>query len=357
MPRSLATLTIAFGLVAIPVRLYSCARREAVLRFRYMTAAGEPVRQRLEAQGPPSSPGDDATGLADDPAVQTPRATSGSTPVLAWRAEAVPPVGRDDDVSQPPVAARPAAAAEPPGPGAAVQVGRSSLMRGLEIEPGRFVLFTPQELEALATPARDSIDLVAFVPPDAVDPVYVQKSYYLAPAQRGERAFALLVQALQRTRLCALARWAWKGREHPALLRAGGGALVLHQLHAGDAVRPVSELGVEPVDVSAAELALAERLVRQSAVDAFDPMQFIDPARQRVLDAARRKLAGGEAIERRRAAQPVPDGTEVVDLLAALRASLAAPASKPRRPPRRAGAAVNPAAGGETGAPKQRRRG
>jgi DNA end-binding protein Ku len=349
VPRSLASLTITFGLVAIPVRLYSSALRQAVLRFRYMTAAGDPVRQRLEADAAPAPVADVHWNAADDAAAQPPE-TSASKPALGRPLDPAPDASLDEragplDLIRSPIRSAPA---QSDARGQAVD--RSSLRKGLEIEPGRFVLFTPEELEALATPPRDSIDVVAFVPPDAVDPVYVQKSYYLTPAERGARPFGLLVHAMQRTRRCALARWAWRGREHPALIRPAGGALVLHQLHAGDAVRPVSELGVEPVAVSAAELELAERLVEQLTVETFDPLQFIDPARQRILDAARRKLAGGETVERRRLPQFVADSSEVVDLLAALRASLATP-TKPRRPPRRAVVAPDMAA------QRERRRG
>jgi DNA end-binding protein Ku len=239
-----------------------------------------------------------------------------------------------------------------PGPGVSHEITRSSLLKGLEIEPGRFVLFTPEELQDLATPKRDTIDLVSFVQPHAVDPVYVEKSYYLGPAPRGERAYSLLVRALQDAGRCALARWAWRGREHPALLRPGDGALVLHQLHAGDAVRPIAGLGVDLEEVTKAELQLALRLIEEASAETFEPMDFIDPARQRILQAAQRKLAGGKAIDTRRRSEPPRESAEVIDLMAALRASLAKPETQARLPARRVGAAAAPRSATRRGSAK-----
>jgi DNA end-binding protein Ku len=365
MPRSLATLTIAFGLVAIPVRLYAATLRSAELRFRWMTPQGGVVRQRLEAEPPLAAERDttEAVGaggawdeaLAPDDDAALPAAVPSSS--ASGRGAAGMPVSAAPRAAHQGLAGLPVPQPrtpqhEPeadgllPPPAGSRPVGRSALHKGLEVEPGRFVLFTPAELEALATPARDSIDLVAFVPPHAVDPVYVEKSYYLAPAERSGRPFGLLLHALQRSERCALARWAWRGKEHPALLRAGDGVLVLHQLHSGDAVRPASQVRSELPAVSEPELQLALRLIEQSAAETFDPLQFIDPARQRILEAARRKLAGGEAIVTRPQA-PVTPSAEVIDLMAALRASLARPkvegAQAPRRPPRRTTAAPPPA--------------
>jgi DNA end-binding protein Ku len=331
MPRSLATLTIAFGLVAIPVRLYSATQRSAVLRFRLMTPEGAPVRQRLEADTPWA-----ADPAASDPGEPAPFPSAGGVHIhspMAWPASQAPDTVTDE-----------AGASDEPAPVADVpqRIARASLSKGLEIEPGRFVLFTPEELQELATPKRDTIDLVSFVPPDAVDPVYVDKSYYLGPAPRGERAYSLLVRALQDAGRCALARWAWRGREHPALLRPGGGALVLHQLHAGDAVRPIAGLGVDLQEVTQAELQLALRLIEAASAETFEAKDFIDPARQRILQAAQRKLEGGKAVDTGRRDESPRESAEVIDLMAALRASLAKPEAKARRPAQRVGTVAGP---------------
>ena len=114
---------------------------------------------------------------------------------------------------------------------------------------------------------------MSFVPPHAVDPFRQQvESFYVAPARSAERPYALLLRALQQTRRCALARWAWRGREHPALIRPGEGVLVLHQLQSGDAVRDASELEVELPVLFGQELQLAVQLVEQSSAERFEPM-------------------------------------------------------------------------------------
>jgi DNA end-binding protein Ku len=340
MPRSLASLTLAFGLVAIPVRLFAVTKRGAALRFRWMTSEGDAVRQRLVAE----------------PALQRevePDQANARTPMPAEAREATPvlppaevafgePAGRrlGWPANLPPageVEGEDSESTEPSDSAEKERVRRTDLQKGLEVEPGRFVLFTQSELDALATPRRDSIDLVAFVPPHAVDPMYVDKSYYLAPVKRAERPYALLLRALQQTRRCALAKWAWRGREHPALLRPGDGVLVLHQLQSGDAVRDASELEVELPETSDTELQLAVQLIEQSSTETFNPMDHIDPARQRILEAAHRKLTGGAVFETPKpsAAAQGGDSAEIIDLVAALKASLTKPTPAARKPPRR----------------------
>jgi DNA end-binding protein Ku len=357
MTRSLASLTITFGLVAIPVRLHSVTKRSTALRFRWMTAEGDAVRQQwvaepaLERAGEPEDPDrlhlPDQSDRPDGPSQWDRPAGRASVssdkgedmPLISFEAAAEAPSRRSPHARP---ASAPAAGVEAEAPDTAVPagdwrgepVGRADLHKALEIEPGRFVLFTQPELDALATPRRDSIDLVSFVPPHAVDPMYVDKSYYLAPVKRAERPYALLLEALRQTRRCALATWAWRGPEHPALLRPGDGVLVLHQLQSGDAVRDASELGVELPAPSEAELQLAVQLIQQSSTDTFQPMDFIDPARQRILEAARRKLAGGSVFEKPE--QPAAaESAQIIDLVAALRASLVKPEPPTRKPPRR----------------------
>jgi DNA end-binding protein Ku len=341
MPRSLATLTIAFGLVAIPVRLYPATQRSAVLRFRMMTPEGGTVRQRLEADMPwtAAREAEPQRGIEATPS----EGNVGRPPMpTAWQArEAAEAAQTDEAADDEPDGAADARASSR---GVPQPVARSAVVKGLEVEPGRFVVFTPAELAELATPKRDSIDLVSFVPPHAVDPVYVDKSYYLGPGPRGERAFSLLVRALTHCGRCALARWAWRGREHPALLRPGDGALVLHQLHSGDMVRPAATLGIDLQEVTDAELQLALRLIEDASAETFEPMDFIDPARQRILQAARRKLEGGDAIDTGRKNEAPRESAEVIDLIAALRASLARPGTTARRPAQRVAAAAAPRA-------------
>ena len=199
------------------------------------------------------------------------------------------------------------------------------MVKGYEFEQGQFVLFTPAELKALEAASRDSVDIVAFIPMGSVDPVYYHKAYLIAPGLRGEKTYSLLLAALLRSGRSALAKWAWKGKEYVVEIRpADDGGLVLQQLFYADEVRSPADLVDKLVDVSPAELELAVRLVEQGAKERYDPTQFVDEKKRRLLEAIEKKIAGREIVSTSAQARPRPSG-QVIDLMAALRASLHQP--------------------------------
>ena len=104
------------------------------------------------------------------------------------------------------------------------------MAKGYEFEKGKFVLFTADELKALEERSRQTIDIVAFIPEHAVDPIYYQKAYFLAPDKRGAKAYNLLLRAMLDTRRSALARWAFRSKEYVVQIRATEGGMVLQQL-------------------------------------------------------------------------------------------------------------------------------
>ncbi|HZF79695.1 MAG TPA: Ku protein, partial [Rubrivivax sp.] len=195
---------------------------------------------------------------------------------------------------------------------------------------GRFVLFTPAELKALQEASRDSIDIVAFIPEAAVDPIYYDKAYLVAPDKRGERTYALLLEALRTSGRTALARWAWKGKEYVVQVRAGDGGLVLQQLLYAEEVRLPRVLDLQLPAVGQAELQLALKLIEQGSQEAYDPGQFVDEEKQRILAAVEQKIAGGSVISHRVREPSKPSG-QVIDLLDALRASLHPPPAQVAR--------------------------
>jgi DNA end-binding protein Ku len=206
------------------------------------------------------------------------------------------------------------------------EVGRDEMAKGYEYEKGKFVLFTPAELDALRAEARESIDIVAFIPIGAVDPIYYDRTYLLGPGRRGERSYSLLFHALARSQRSALAKWAWKSKEYVVQIRPSDGGLVLQQLLYADEVRLPRMLDIEMVDVGDVELKLALQLIEQGARDAYDPREFVDEEKQRILNAVQQKIAGRNTIVHHKA-QPV-HSAEVVNLLDALRASLQPAARK-----------------------------
>ncbi|MGH8294661.1 MAG: Ku protein [Steroidobacteraceae bacterium] len=157
------------------------------------------------------------------------------------------------------------------------------------------------------------------MPLAAVDPVYFERTYYLAPDQGGAKPFTLFVTALRESGRCAVGRWASHGRDHAVILRPIGNALALHQLHFAPDVQSVEALGVESAKVREPELKLARQLIEQQSAETFDPADYPDEVKARVEEAIQRKVEGREvAIAGPR---PAPAGN-VIDLMSALKASL-----------------------------------
>jgi DNA end-binding protein Ku len=338
--RSIASLSLSFGLVSIPAKLYSAAESAAALRFKLMSRGGARLRQRYVADALPLAADDGAQDEATEPA-SVPRAAPLSVGQATSRME--PPVRTAADQPEPPASRPPLALDVDAGD----EVDRHEMAKGYEYKKGEFVLFTPAELEALRAEARETIDIVAFIPIGAVDPIYYDKAYLLGPGRRGERTYSLLFHALARSQRSALAKWAWKGKEYVVQIRPADGGLVLQQLLYADEVRLPRMLDLDIVDVGDAELQLALQLIEQGARDAYDPHEFVDEEKQRILNAVQQKIAGRKTIVHHKP-QPA-QSADVVNLLDALRASLQPAARKnvlpPRKPVARARQKVAPATG------------
>jgi DNA end-binding protein Ku len=252
--RSIASLTLGFGLVSIPVKLYSATESSATVRFNMLARDGSRLKQQYVSE-------------------------------------------KDGKV-----------------------VERADMVKGYEFEKDRFVLFTPDELKALDEAASHVIEIVAFVPLKSVDPIYYDKAYLMTPDKRGGKPYALLAAAMRESGRCALARWTWKGKQYVVQVRPAEDGLVLQQLLYAEEVRALKDLDIEKVDVSSAELTLALQLIDQISQDSYDPSQFKDEERQRVLAAIDEKIAGKHVVASERA--EVSSGAQVIDLMEALRASL-----------------------------------
>jgi DNA end-binding protein Ku len=347
--RAIATLSLSFGLVSIPVKLYSATDTSTSVRFKLMGRGGAVVRQQYVADEDVEDTGSiepveagsglqrsdtgsglqrsvAGSGLHHTPA--EPAVTEGGLP-RSTRPDPVTERFRPDPVTE---AFRPDPIAE------RAVVERGDLVKGYEFERGKFVLFTPRELKALREASREAIDIVAFIPQGAVDPIYYDKAYYLAPDRRGERPYSLLLEAMRRTGRAALAKWAWRSKEMVVQIRPAEGGMVLQQLRYADEVRSLAALDVPLVDVSEPEVALAVKLIDQIAEDAYDPARFVDEEKLRILAAVDAKIAGREIV----APGPAPSaaGAQVIDLMEALRASLAPAKAEPARKAARASRAA-----------------
>ncbi len=199
-----------------------------------------------------------------------------------------------------------------------VVVEKDDIAKGYEISKGHYVTFTPEEIKALDEKATNSIDIAEFVPLSAVDRIYLDKVYYLGPDKGGDRAYRLLGEALKTTGRAALGQYSARGKQHLVLVRPLDGVLVMEQLHYQPELRSAAEVPHPDTPVKEAELALAKQLIEQSSSDEFRPENYRDTVRERVLDAIQQKVEGQEIT-----AEEAPAETKIIDLMDALKASLA----------------------------------
>lgn len=254
--RSIASLSLSFGLVHVPVKLFSATESGSEIRFNLLDKDGSRLKQQYVNE-------------------------------------------RTRQV-----------------------VERKDMVKGYEVEDNRFVLFTPQELKNLEEGSSHSIDIVSFVPLASIDPLYYDKSYLLAPDKRGDKPYALLAEALRQSGRCALAKWAWKARQYVVQIRANDDGLILQQLRYADEVRSLADLDIPKSEVSRTELQLALQLVEQIAADRFQPEDFHDEEKARVLAAIEEKVRGKEIVASAHEEDGVAGSGQVIDLMDALRASL-----------------------------------
>ena len=283
--RSIASLSLSFGLVSIPVKVFSATETSGSVSFNLLHNCGSRVRQQY----------------------------------LCIK-ENVP-------------------------------VERADMVKGYEFEKDRYVMFKPEELKALEESARHTVDIISFIPISAVDPIYYDKAYYLAPDKRGAKSYGLLLEAMRESGRCALARWVWKGKQYVVQVRAGEGGLILQQLLYADEVRSMKDLDIETAEIQKPELQLALQLINQISADSYEPTEFEDEEKKRVLAAIDEKIAGKQIVV---AQEPEPVGGQIIDLMDALRASLAT--RKPQDRPAAAPAAAAPAGRGQGAQGREARR-
>jgi len=256
MPRAIWSGSVSFGLVNIPVRLYTAVSRKNVQFHQIDAKTGSRVRmQRISAADGHEVPYED-------------------------------------------------------------------IVKGYELSPDHYVLVEPEELDALDPEATHTIEIEEFVDLAEIDPVFYDSAYFVAPVKAAEKPYALLVQAMEEQGKVAIARFVMRTKQYLAALRPKDGALLLSTMVYADELIPRSELGeldaVAAVDVSDRELSMARQLIDSLSVD-FDPSRHRDDYREKVLELIERKASGEETLV---TAAPPTDAGTVVDLMAALEASV-----------------------------------
>jgi DNA end-binding protein Ku len=200
-------------------------------------------------------------------------------------------------------------------------VEADELVKGWEFSKGQFVIVEESDLEAVALQRSQSIEIVRFVELAEVDPIYFDRTYYLAPAEApaARRPYVLLLRAMQETGMAGIGKFVLWGKENLSLIRPLGDSLALETLFFADDIRARSEIdvAVAEIEVKKPELDLARQVIA-SLVGAYEPEEFENSYRQELRAMLEAKLAGREIT----APEPVPQAP-VVDLMEALRRSVA----------------------------------
>jgi DNA end-binding protein Ku len=199
-------------------------------------------------------------------------------------------------------------------------VERGSLVRGYEFAKDQYVRVTDEELRALEGEASKIIDIAEFLPLPRVDPIFFDKAYYLGADKGGEKAYRLLADAMAKTNRVAVAKFVMRGKESLVLIRPAQGGLMLHTMYFADEVRAFEGIDRgQSAKVKDGELDLAVRLIEDLSEDDFNPGQYQDDHRLRVQELIQAKVDGQEVT----AAEPQAHRAQVIDLMAALKESLA----------------------------------
>jgi len=259
MPRAFASGQIAFGLVSIPVKLFSATEASEKISFNMLhQECGSRVQQQLFC------PKDERT------------------------------------------------------------ISRDEVVKGYEFSKGQYVLFNDEELKMLEEKATQAIEISEFLPKEAIDPIYFAKANYIAPDKGGERAYSLLAKALEQTGRWALAKYAARGKGYLVILRPLGNGIVMQQLFYPNEIRSMDELDLTDAPVKENELKMAIQLAEMGAADEFHPENYRDEVTDRTRALIQRKIEG-EEITSNMVEEPK---AQVIDLMEALKRSLAKPAAK-----------------------------
>jgi DNA end-binding protein Ku len=199
------------------------------------------------------------------------------------------------------------------------EVSWDEIVKGFEYEKDHYVIVTDEELESLPVQSARAIEIDRFVDSSEIDPIYFQRSYYLAPEPAGVKAYHLLREAMSDQDKVAVAKVAFRDKEHLSVLRLRDGVFVLETMYWPDEIRtPAFEELDEEVEVRPQEVKMARSLI-ESLTDEFDPRQYKDEYRTALEDLIQRKVQGQEITY-----TEAPEPSKVVDLMEALRASVEA---------------------------------
>lgn len=223
-----------------------------------------------------------------------------------------------------------------------VEVPYAEIAKGYELDDGEMVVITDADLEALPLASSNVIDVLEFVPLEAIDPLHYDRHYYLEPQKPAVKPYVLLRDALQKSQNVAIAKVALRQRESLALLRVHADVMVMTTMLWPDEVRKpdFSFLQDDSPQIRPQELAMAGSLIDSLTEPVFDPDKYTDSYREALEALIEAKVAGQDTTKPRKKAAK----SDVVDLMAALEASVSE-AKKSRKPAARKAPAKKPATG------------
>ncbi len=288
MARAIWSGSISFGLLNVPVKLYSAVARRGISLREIRESDGARIRHRRVAEG------------------------------------------TDEEVPY------------------------ENIVKAFELAPDRYVPLSKDEMASLDPEKSRAIDVLDFVDLDEIDPIYFNSPYYMGPADGAEKAYSLLVQAMEKSGKVAIARFVFRNKEHLAAIRPANGVLTLTTMRFADEVVPTSELeDVLPSGkpkVAKREIEMAEQLI-DSLTSRFDPSAYRDEYREQLLAMIERKAAGEEIVA---APSEEREPTKAPDLMAALEESIAAVKGKGDGKPAKKTAAKKPRAASKKAPAKKR---
>ena len=328
MPQAVWTGQLSFGLVNIPVKLYSATAPRKVRFHQYDAQTGRRIRYKRVASGPAPEPTPPEQELPSEyqPAAHAPRSEPVPPPDDALQSESsLRLAGEDDGPKSPPRmgASREHGSAIDETAGDATDepdVPWEGIVKGYEIEPGRVVTVTPEELLSVAPEQTRLLEVEQFIHLNEIDPVHFDKSYYVAPGYGvgADRPYWLLYKAMEAAAEVAVGRFVMRTKEYLAAVRPGEHLLMLETLFYADEVRDPKEIWMPHFEEAPErELRVARQLI-EALTGEWDPDRHRDEYRERLLKFLRDKVDDAQVIPEPE--EEVPN--QVIDLMEALKASV-----------------------------------
>ena len=219
-------------------------------------------------------------------------------------------------------------------------VDRSEIVKGYEYRKDEYVVIEPDEIKKIEPKTAKTMEILEFVKSEEVDPVYFESSYYMMPEEAGRRPYALLSKALEDSQYVAIAKLTMHNREYTVFLRPHEGGMMLHTMYYAEEVREVEGFGRPDVELKEGEVKVAHQLIEALAGE-WDPEKYHDTFQENLKEMIQAKLEGEEVkpVEKPKKLAPV------VDLMAALKQSLAEMEGK-KKPAAKAAEAPEPITAG-----------